>query len=610
MKKLIFLLLLFLTFRSIGQNHYVVTLTSDPGNPFFPVKGQLRWAIEQANKNPGLDYIDFNIPSQAPRTIQLRSDLPAITSPVIIDGSTQPANGYTGIEPKINIKGNKNDPRINGAFFIIPSGRGTIIKNMTLYDYYSQTVVIGNSSGNLIQNCVFYESGSTQGSFLAISDNSDNNQVKGNYFGTNRGNTVSPAISRKATAMVITGLRPDNNIIGGGNDIDRNYFYNAGDGPSSGAIDIHTGNGNKVVNNIFINNKPKNIDIYSNDRCRGNICKRPPVYQASTSIVQGTSLANDLIEVYLSNSTGIDAVRLLGTATANSSGQWSLNVTGVNATDKIIATATDRNNNTSEFGPPFTVPSPCPTCRVVDFTFPEICEDNPVTFTNTSSVCSGNPIFTWNFGDGSPVSEDPEHTYTTPGTYTVTLILTSSAGCSGKTSSKQITVVDCTPPPPCENCIGSFAPEAGDYILSAWVKEEGAVPTTLTYTRPQIFVEFPNLGSAFTLGPFTAQGAIIDGWQRVEAKFAIPSNATYINLQLKSVTGNSFFDDIRIFPFNGSMKSYVYDPVNLRLVAELDERNYATMYEYDEEGKLIRVKKETEKGVMTIKANQNSTKKK
>ena len=57
------------------------------------------------------------------------------------------------------------------------------------------------------------------------------------------------------------------------------------------------------------------------------------------------------------------------------------------------------------------------------------------------------------------------------------------------------------------------------------------------------------------------------------------------------------------------MKSYVYDPINMRLVAELDERNYATMYEYDEEGKLVRVKKETERGIMTIKENRNNTSK-
>ena len=39
------------------------------------------------------------------------------------------------------------------------------------------------------------------------------------------------------------------------------------------------------------------------------------------------------------------------------------------------------------------------------------------------------------------------------------------------------------------------------------------------------------------------------------------------------------------------MKSYVYDPINLRLMAELDENNYATFYEYDAEGGLIRMKK-------------------
>ncbi|MBA3705298.1 MAG: hypothetical protein H0W84_05205 [Bacteroidetes bacterium] len=164
------------------------------------------------------------------------------------------------------------------------------------------------------------------------------------------------------------------------------------------------------------------------------------------------------------------------------------------------------------------------------------------------------------------------------------------------------------PPPPCPNCIGSFAPEPGDYILSAWVKKETNVPTDLTYTEPQISIDFPS--TAFVAGPFVGTGQIIDGWQRIEEKFTIDPTATYINIKLNCLAGNCLFDDIRIFPVNGSMKSYVYDPINLRLVAELDERNYATFYEYDEEGKLTRVKKETEKGIMTIKENKNSSKKK
>jgi hypothetical protein len=54
------------------------------------------------------------------------------------------------------------------------------------------------------------------------------------------------------------------------------------------------------------------------------------------------------------------------------------------------------------------------------------------------------------------------------------------------------------------------------------------------------------------------------------------------------------------------MKSFVYDPNTFRLMAELDANNYATFYEYDEEGGLVRVKKETERGVMTIKESRNN----
>jgi hypothetical protein len=71
-------------------------------------------------------------------------------------------------------------------------------------------------------------------------------------------------------------------------------------------------------------------------------------------------------------------------------------------------------------------------------------------------------------------------------------------------------------------------------------------------------------------------------------------------------SANVFFDDIRLHPFNANMKSFVYSPINLRLLAELDENNYATFYEYDDEGTLIRVKKETERGVKTIKESRSA----
>ena len=95
--------------------------------------------------------------------------------------------------------------------------------------------------------------------------------------------------------------------------------------------------------------------------------------------------------------------------------------------------------------------------------------------------------------------------------------------------------------------------------------------------------------------------------QRIENEFTVPNAASKIFIKLKnSGTDDVFFDDVRVFPKHGEMKSFVYDPVTLRFVAELDENNYATFYEYDEQGNLVRIKKETERGIMTINENRIS----
>ncbi|HEX8141546.1 MAG TPA: DUF4394 domain-containing protein [Pyrinomonadaceae bacterium] len=63
---------------------FTVTNTNDSG------AGSLRQAILDANANPGLDAIDFNIPGAGVQTITPATALPIITGPLIIDGFTQP----------------------------------------------------------------------------------------------------------------------------------------------------------------------------------------------------------------------------------------------------------------------------------------------------------------------------------------------------------------------------------------------------------------------------------------------------------------------------------------------------------------------------------------
>lgn len=158
----------------------------------------------------------------------------------------------------------------------------------------------------------------------------------------------------------------------------------------------------------------------------------------------------------------------------------------------------------------------------------------------------------------------------------------------------------------CTDCITGFRPKAGRYVVSAWVKEENPSGTTTTYTKPSIQVS----SASMTTVNLFATGEIIDGWQRIEGEVTTVTDGDF-NISLLCGSGSSacYFDDIRIQPYDASMVTYVYDPHTLRLMAELDERNYGKFYEYDEDGKLIRVKKETEKGVMTIQETRENNSK-
>ncbi|MCF8297771.1 MAG: hypothetical protein K9J13_09535 [Saprospiraceae bacterium] len=104
----------------------------------------------------------------------------------------------------------------------------------------------------------------------------------------------------------------------------------------------------------------------------------------------------------------------------------------------------------------------------------------------------------------------------------------------------------------------------------------------------------------------TRRAGKIEGWQLVEALIETPSGNGNITVTIEGIDG--YVDDIRLLPYNGSMKSYVYNPATLWLTAELDENNYATFYNYDEEGVLVQLKKETEEGIKTIATTRQNLK--
>lgn len=172
--------------------------------------------------------------------------------------------------------------------------------------------------------------------------------------------------------------------------------------------------------------------------------------------------------------------------------------------------------------------------------------------------------------------------------------------------------------PPCYNCTSFDLLKDEKYLVSAWVKEEyenDPHRQFKNYENSAVSIGFTGVDGNFLTSPvqFFPSGEIIDGWQRIVGEFIVPTDVDDIHIELLNLNQDgkvTYFDDVRVLPSKGNMKSFVYDQKTQRLMAELDENNYSTFYEYDLEGGLIRVKKETERGVFTIQETRSGNTKK
>jgi len=146
-----------------------------------------------------------------------------------------------------------------------------------------------------------------------------------------------------------------------------------------------------------------------------------------------------------------------------------------------------------------------------------------------------------------------------------------------------------------------FEPSVGNkkYLLSAWVKDKHPKDKDLDLSLKINSVSQGRLKCK----------AVVEGWKLVEGIIDFSGFSSDLKISIVSEVAGIYIDDIRIHPFDAHMKTYAYDDKSFKLMAELDENVFATLYEYDDEGSLIRVKKETERGIMTIKESRSSYRK-
>src|SRR5260370_31386890 len=104
------------TIRVIHYSLHVIVSSLAESGP-----GTLRQALQDANDSPDANLVVFNFPGPAPYTVHLLSALPAVTSPVIIDGWSQPGFSAT---PVVELDGSTASNAIDRL--VIQSGPSTV----------------------------------------------------------------------------------------------------------------------------------------------------------------------------------------------------------------------------------------------------------------------------------------------------------------------------------------------------------------------------------------------------------------------------------------------------------------------------------------------------
>jgi len=183
------------------------------------------------------------------------------------------------------------------------------------------------------------------------------------------------------------------------------------------------------------------------------------------------------------------------------SGNPSLHTYTSSGSYMVIVTVRDVNGGVANSSQTVTVA----TAPTVSFTYDPVSPEtsSPVTF--TANLSGGSPLaFNWSFGDGSFSMTNPaSHTYSTSGTFTVTLNATDSDGVNA--SSSQIIIVAAAPAlvvtftnspasPEAEQAVTFTATETGGVgnVSLSWDFGDNSSstenPTTHTYTTSGSFL--------------------------------------------------------------------------------------------------------------------------
>jgi Right handed beta helix region len=342
----------------------------------------LREAMTAANAQAGSNTIEFDIGGDT--QIALQDALPSVTSPVLIDGLSQPEGTIVingdGAGAEVNglqlatgsggseIRGLEIRDFFSGAGISIVSADNTIASN-TIHSVNDGTVISGaTATGNVIGDdvgpselaLVDYALGNVlvqaDGSGLEILDGATGTVVAGNFIGTDR--TGSTDRGNGSNGIHVDGA--SNNQLGPGNTVARNGSIDTG-------IEVESGSGNRIVANSIHHNLGKGISLF--EGANGDL--REPTLTSATSSggsttvsgsIGGLGVSDGQYFVELFENAACDTPGGSGegetfltfttvTASGGTGGSFTASVSGLSVGDVVTATLTRASGpaDTSEF---------------------------------------------------------------------------------------------------------------------------------------------------------------------------------------------------------------------------------------------------------------------